>query len=42
MKTLLTSKAITNGGDYLFTAKGIEISKKFLGENNVKIGRAHV
>ena len=35
MKTLLTSKAITNGGDYLFTAKGIEISKKFLGENNV-------
>lgn len=35
MKTLVTSKEITNGGDYLIAAKGIEIAKKFLGENNV-------
>lgn len=35
MKTLLTSKAITNGGDFLLTDRGTAIAKKFLGEQNV-------
>ena len=42
MKYLLTSKAISNGGDYLFTFRGIELAKKMLGKENIKYVNANI